>query len=94
MYQCKCGGENPTGSENRAQKRLNLHFLKDDDLESKVKVTNIISTLHFATMIQNINFSRITLFNKRYHTKTLFWSKFDISKCWCDLENKARVTKI
>ena len=50
MYLCKFGGENPTGSEEIAQKRLNLQFFKDDDLESSVKVTKIISTLHFATI--------------------------------------------
>ena len=31
---------------------------------------------------------------KRYHTKTLVWSKYDISKCWCDLENEAKEVKI
>ena len=33
MYLCKFGEENPTGSEDRAQKRLNLQVFKDDDLE-------------------------------------------------------------
>ena len=34
MYLCKFGTENPAGSEERAQKRLNLQFfVKDDDLE-------------------------------------------------------------
>ena len=36
MYLCKFGGENPTGSEDRAQKRLNLQFFKDDDLENEM----------------------------------------------------------
>ena len=31
---------------------------------------------------------------KRKHVGTLFWAKFDISKCCCDLENKVKVTKI
>ena len=98
MYLCKFGNPpgGPTGSEDRAQKRmLSTAFfnLKDGDFENKVKVTKILPTLHFATMIQYINFSLIPLF-KRNHTETLFWSKFDISKCWCDLENKVKVTKM
>ena len=32
MYLCKFGAGNPTGLEDRAQKSLNLHFFKDDDL--------------------------------------------------------------
>ena len=56
----------PNGSEDRAQKKLNLQFFKDDDLEMRwpwkfgqghLKVTKIISTLHFATMIQYIKLS-------------------------------------
>ena len=38
MYLCKFGAENPTGleeQEDRAQKRLNLQFFKDDDLEMR-----------------------------------------------------------
>ena len=99
MYLCKFDRERPIGSENRAQKRLNIHFFKDDDLENEVilKVkprSPKISTLHFATMKEYIKFSWNTLFNSRYHTKPIFWSKFDISKCWYDLENKVRATKI
>ena len=52
---CKFGTENHTGSEDRAQKMLNLQFFKDDDLE--MRVTKIISTLHFATMVQYIKFT-------------------------------------
>ena len=36
MYLHKFDGERPTGSEHRAQKRLNLQFFKDDDLENEV----------------------------------------------------------
>ena len=36
MYLCKFGAENPTGSEDRAQKRLNLlFFFKDDNLKMR-----------------------------------------------------------
>ena len=54
--------KNTFGSEDRAHKRLNLHFLgimtlKWGDLESKVNVIKIISTLHFVTMIQYMKFS-------------------------------------
>ena len=35
MYLCKFGAEKPTGSEDRAQKRLNLQFFKDEDLEMR-----------------------------------------------------------
>ena len=44
MYLCKFGGENPTGSEDRAQKRLILpllfffFFFEDDDLENEVNL--------------------------------------------------------
>ena len=31
---------------------------------------------------------------KRKQVKTQFGSKFDISKCWCNLENKVKATKI
>ena len=37
-------------------------------------------------------FSAIVQFKK--YTENLFWSKFDISKCSYDLENKVKVTKI
>ena len=57
MFLCKFGGENPTGSEERAQKRLLLQFFcKDDDLE-KVSITKIMTTLHFVTIMQYIKFS-------------------------------------
>ena len=36
MYLYKFGGENPPGSEDRAQKRLILQFFKDGDLENEV----------------------------------------------------------
>ena len=36
MYLCKFGGENPTGSEDRAQKRLILQIFGDGDLENKM----------------------------------------------------------
>ena len=36
MYLCKYGAETPTGSEDRAQKRLNLQFSEDDGLETEV----------------------------------------------------------
>ena len=35
MYLCKFGAEKATGSEERAQKRLNLQFFKDDDFEMR-----------------------------------------------------------
>ena len=35
MYLCKFGGNPPTGSEDRAQKRLGFYnFLKNGDLEN------------------------------------------------------------
>ena len=33
MYLCKFGAYKTFGSEDRAQKRLNIQFFKDDDLE-------------------------------------------------------------
>ena len=36
MYLCMFGRENPTGSEDRAQKRLILQFFNDGDLENEV----------------------------------------------------------
>ena len=59
MYLCKFGGNPPTGSEDRTQKRQILQFLKDGDFENYVtlNVTKILSTLHFATLIQYIKFS-------------------------------------
>ena len=35
MYLCKFGAEKPTGFKHRAQKRLNLLFFKDNDLEMR-----------------------------------------------------------
>ena len=35
----------------------------------------------------------IILFKRHYNGK-LFWSKFDILMCYCDLETKVKVTKI
>ena len=35
----------------------------------------------------------ISLFKRHYNGK-LFWSKFDIQMCYCDLKNKVKVTKI
>ena len=52
MYLCKFGGDSPTGSEGRAQKRLILQFLKDGkigDLENKVKVIKTVLTQCYNT---------------------------------------------
>ena len=41
MYQCKFGGNSPTGLEERAQKRLIFTlFLKDGDLEKLSDLEN------------------------------------------------------
>ena len=62
MFLCKFGGENPTGSKDRAQKRLILLFFKDGDLENEVSLKIGSKSLksyqlNFATMIQKINYS-------------------------------------
>ena len=62
MFLCKFGGENPTGSQDRAQKRLILLFFKDGDLENEVSLKIGSKSLksyqlNFATMIQKINYS-------------------------------------
>ena len=35
MYLCKFGAENPTGSEDRVQKKAEFTVLRDDDLEMR-----------------------------------------------------------
>ena len=43
MYQCKFGEENPTGSEDKAQKRLIL-VLKDGDLDNEVTLKTMLKS--------------------------------------------------
>ena len=52
MYLCKIGGDSPNDSEDRAQKRLILQFLKDGkigDIENKVKVVKSVLTQCYNT---------------------------------------------
>ena len=84
---------------NRAQKRLILQLLKDGDLENKMTLKirsrspKLINSLFYHNdTIHKVYLGSIVQF-KRYCTETPFWSKFDISKCWCDLKIRSRSLK-
>ena len=101
MYLCKFAGERPTGSEHRAQKRLNLQFFfKDDDLENEVTLKvrsrspKAFQLFILQQLYNTLSLARIHCSIQEITYKTQFWSKIDISKCWYDLENKVGVTKI
>ena len=52
MYLCKFGAEKTFGSEDRAQKWLNLQFFKDDDLEMRLTLFLTQETTLHATKRQ------------------------------------------
>ena len=82
------GDNSSTASNDRALKRLILYLLISGDLENQINATKILSTLHNVA-IYKVKLEPIVQF-KSYHIEILFWSKFDISKCWCDLEIRSR----
>ena len=61
----------------------------------KIRARSPESYLYCVTMIQDIKFGKNPSFSssdsKQKHN---FCKKIDISKPWCDLENKVTVTKI
>ena len=56
---------------------------------------NIIYSSYHAIMVQYIKFGQNQSFHPRYNKREIYSGlKYDISRCWCDIENKVKVIKI
>ena len=97
MYLCKFSAEKPTGSEERAKKRLNLLFFKDDDLEMRWHPWQVRSRSPKSYQLyilsqwyDTLSLARIHCSNQEMSYKTLFVQNMTLQSAGVTLKIRSR----